>query len=523
MLTRILYRVLAIALFASLVPVTLHADSMMVKMLEGVDSSQGKEGQQYAALVAKDANISGVLVPKDTQAVVLLTKGVGNSEWTLQLAAIILNGKIMLVRGNSPAVIPMGAADLLTMRKRTVSTPTRIAVGAGLTVRFSVPGPLTPAPPNTTMQPVPAGSAPSTAAPAPGAVSAVAAAVSPTPPALPGPRMDPSTKFGEPDAVFDQIEFEVKLKGCAKQTTASVTCDFTVTNKGPDRVVGVNSGFGVVDEKGQVVPPTAFEFAGGSRNWTQTVSGVTAKAHATYNGVDPDVNVLARVPFQLATGPGDANEPHGAFTVEFHNVRLGGGSAPAKMQTAALDSGMVSELAGWRFTLAGCYTAAPRDKDRQVVECYTKIENLKADDGIDLNGGSLTDSEGNEVGANWYKHTVSGGADECSGWVGGASDFAHVHLLQPDHVGCPFPNSMCWDQLVSKPKPNAVQNANPQYVYVVFSDVGAGITKLAQLRVMFNMDNREGPGRGPVQATFRNVPILKPPASMLLKPDPPRR
>ena len=73
MLTRILYRVLAIALFASLVPVTLHADSMMVKMLEGVDSSQGKEGQQYAALVAKDANISGVLVPKDTQAVVLLT------------------------------------------------------------------------------------------------------------------------------------------------------------------------------------------------------------------------------------------------------------------------------------------------------------------------------------------------------------------------------------------------------------------------------------------------------------------
>jgi hypothetical protein len=71
---------------------------MLVRMLEGVDSAQGKEGQQYAALVARDAIIGGVLVPKDTQAVVVLMKGAGNSAWTLELAAVILNGKVMLMR-----------------------------------------------------------------------------------------------------------------------------------------------------------------------------------------------------------------------------------------------------------------------------------------------------------------------------------------------------------------------------------------------------------------------------------------
>jgi hypothetical protein len=297
-------------------------------MLEGVDSAQGHEGQQYAALVARDADISGVVVPKDSQAVVLLMKGTGNSAWTLQLAAVILTGKIMLVHGNSPAVVPITAADFLTIRKKAISTPERIAVAAGLTVRFGVPGPLTPALPGVTMSPVPApGGAPAAAPPVnarPAASSVVAA------PALPGPRMDPSTKFGEADAVFDQIDYEVKLKGYAKQTTASVTCDFTVTNKGPDRTVGVGGGFGVVDEKGQVIPRTTFEFAGGSRNWTPTVSGVTAKAHFIYGGVDPDVNVLARVPIQIATTLGEANEPRGVLSAEFPQCAAGRRSGTGK-------------------------------------------------------------------------------------------------------------------------------------------------------------------------------------------------
>ncbi len=105
----------------------------------------------------------------------------------------------------------------------------------------------------------------------------------------------------------------------------------------------------------------------------------------------------------------------------------------------------------------------------------------------------LTDQDGNNVGANWYKHTLSGFADECSGWLGGAADFAHVHLLETRAVD---------NALISKPGPKAIQNANLQYVYVVFSDVGVGITKIAQLRVYFNM--------GQARATFRNVPILKP-------------
>jgi len=104
--TRILHRVFAIILFTSFVSVTLKADSVLVKMQEGIDSAQGHEGQQYAALVARDANISGVVVPKDSQAVVLLMKGTGNSAWTLQLAAVIINGKIFLVHGDSPAVVP---------------------------------------------------------------------------------------------------------------------------------------------------------------------------------------------------------------------------------------------------------------------------------------------------------------------------------------------------------------------------------------------------------------------------------
>ncbi len=155
---------------------------MMVKMLDGVDSANGQEGQQYQAIVAKDATISGVLVPKGTRAVVLLMKGVGNNAWTLQLAAVVLDKKIMLVHGNSPMVVPMGVSDALTMGKRTVSTPTRIAVGAGLTVRFSVPGPLTPAPADVNMSSAPApaqpqpqgpGAGPATDGGAPGATMPV--------------------------------------------------------------------------------------------------------------------------------------------------------------------------------------------------------------------------------------------------------------------------------------------------------------------------------------------------------------
>jgi hypothetical protein len=145
MLTKSLHCVLAI-IFCSFIPVTLKADDggMMVKMLEGLDSAHGQEGQQYQAVVARDATISGVLVPKGTQAVVVLVRGVGKNAWTLQLAAVVLNGKILLAHGNSPAVVPMSPTDFLTMGKKTVSTPDRIAVAAGLTVRFSIPGPLTP-------------------------------------------------------------------------------------------------------------------------------------------------------------------------------------------------------------------------------------------------------------------------------------------------------------------------------------------------------------------------------------------
>lgn len=144
-LTKVVHRVLAIVLFVSFMAVTLKADDgMWVKMLDGIDSAHGQEGQQYQAIVSRDANISGVVVPKGTQAVVVLVRGVGRNAWTLQLGAVVLNGKVMLAHGNSPAVVPGGAADLLTMKSRTVSTPDRIAVGAGLTVRFSIPGPLTP-------------------------------------------------------------------------------------------------------------------------------------------------------------------------------------------------------------------------------------------------------------------------------------------------------------------------------------------------------------------------------------------
>jgi hypothetical protein len=146
MLNKSLLRLLAVVLFAFSSAVTVEADDsgIMVKMLEGIDSAHGQEGQQYQAIVARDATISGVLVPKGTQAVVVLVRGVGKSAWTLQLGAVVLNGKVMLAHGNSPAVVPMSPGDFLNMKSKTVSTPDRIAVGAGLTVRFSIPGPLTP-------------------------------------------------------------------------------------------------------------------------------------------------------------------------------------------------------------------------------------------------------------------------------------------------------------------------------------------------------------------------------------------
>jgi hypothetical protein len=87
MLTKIVHRVLAIVFLMSLVSATAAAYSgaLMVKMLDGVDSANGHEGQQYQAVVAKDSTIGGVLVPKGTQAFVLLIRGVAGSDWMLQL------------------------------------------------------------------------------------------------------------------------------------------------------------------------------------------------------------------------------------------------------------------------------------------------------------------------------------------------------------------------------------------------------------------------------------------------------
>lgn len=500
--TGVLILVLGLISLATPQAAAQDSGSITVKLLDAVDSAQGSVNQQYKAVVARPTTLGGRPIPKDAPAIVALAQGTGGDAWTLYLVAVSINGQMMQVFGNKPMVVPVSATDFFTMSKKTISTPSRIAIASGENVRFVLGN---PAPSGVYAQP-----AGSTGSPA---VAQTQSQPTPAAPQMPvasaakllGPAFEPGTIVGEAGDTLHANKFDVRLVGCARQGTASTTCDFVVVNTGDDRSVGIGPGhlFGLVDSKGQVVAFTSREYAGGSRNWSNTLSGLPTKGHFIYNGLDPDVTSLARVEVQLNT-----LNPNSSAQFEWRNVPLGGDTI-AVATTPKVPNDLVYTEDGWRFTVMRC-SPMPRDGDpaHKVVECFFKLENLKGDRDIVFDGASLTDPEGRQVDTSWYKAINNAS----NGFIGDANDYART-------VTVPEMNSAHWlqDKTYNAPKISA---AVPRYIFAVFSDVDARVDHFVQLRYNIRTSHTDAAGYGRITAIFRNIPLTPMPRPGKTAPSP---
>jgi hypothetical protein len=468
------------------------SNALTVKLIDPIDSAQGQAGQRYHAAVAKDTAIGSVFVAKGADATITLVPGTGGNRWTLNLIEVTVSGKVAGVFGQNPTVVPTSAGDFLTMSRKAVSTKDRLAVAAGENIRFL----LGPAPAQTGAASTAAGTAPqrpSSASPVP-----VAAAVQDPSTALrsqkvPGPTPGQYAHIGRfGDVLSDKdANIEVRLDHCDRQATASSSCDVSVMNLGkPIALSPAIGGFAIFDDKGQGVGLRETKCCGG-RNFGTYLAGNVTHAHFTYDGLDPDITSLARVSIKFFfTGSGRYTE------YEFRDVPLGQVAKAAFTPTPLAPATSVVEEQGWRFSVVRCSPlAVATDHDGQGVQCFFKLENLKADRGVDLHSPSFVDSEGRTYDASWYYGSYS------FGFIGDSATYARtsaVPYLNPNVLGY----GLAADGVgKSGPEPD-IKYGEPRYLWATFAGVPKDVKHIVQLDL--------GIAWGPntfLQGTFRDIDL----------------
>jgi hypothetical protein len=462
-----------------------------VQLLEPIDSAQGQEGQRYRATIAKETTIAGMTLAKGSPATVALVAGTGGSRWTLKLIEITMNNKLFRVNGQNPAVVPTSARDFLTMSRKTVTTRDRIAVAAGENIRFV----LGAAQPQTPAQ-APAGVASSPAAqrssvPSTTAVQDPSAALRSQ--KVPGPPPGQYAHIGRfGDVLSDKdANIEVRLDHCDRQATASSSCDVSVMNLGKPIVLSpAIGGFAIFDSKGQGIGLRESKCCGG-RNFGTYLAGNVTHAHYTYDGLDPDVKSLARVSIKFFfTGSGRYTE------YEFRDVPLGQVAKAAFTPTPLAPATSVVEEQGWRFSVVRCSPlAVATDHDGQGVQCFFKLENLKADRGVDLHGPSFVDSEGRTYDASWYYGPYS------FGFIGDSATYARtsaVPYLNRDVLGY----GLAAEEGGKSGREPDIKYGEPRYLWATFAGVPKDVKHIVQLDL--------GIAWGPntfLQGTFRDIDL----------------
>jgi hypothetical protein len=213
------------------------------------------------------------------------------------------------------------------------------------------------------------------------------------------------------------------------------------------------------------------------------LAGVVTHAHYSYDGLDPDVKSLARVSIKFFfTGSGRYSE------FEFRDVPLGQVAQATFTPTPLDPATSVVEEQGWQFSLVRCSPiAVEKDHDGQGVQCFFKLENLKADRGVDLHGPSFVDPEGRTFDSSWYygPYTV--------GYLGNAVTYAHTAAV-------PYLNPNPVYGLNQKLPPPGIKFGEPLYIWAVFAGVPKDVKHIVQLDY--------GVSWGPntwLQGTFRNI------------------
>lgn len=531
------YRSIALALSAAVfqgVGMAQPAPTITVKLLEGVDSALGSAGKEYRAAVSVPLRLGNTAIPVGTPAIVTLAAGTGGPAWTLHLTAMTLDGKTYRILGQNPQVVPVSVTDALLIHKGATSTATRIAVAAGLSVRF------------TLAQLAPAANKP---AAAPEAVSEAAGRAAPTAGGGPGMPAIPTrgnlapeagVQVGDPAAVFESQGFRVRLVGCGKEGGASVTCDFQVTNIGEDgrRVSpGAGHGYGAIDSKGQPIAMRSASLANSGSPWVDAAAGVTMAARITMAGVDPDVNSLFRVPFSLRLFPASFSY------FEWRNVSLNGPgmtSAPvqgAPVQAAASSGagGATVEVEGYRLTALRCNSIAGTtrklndtvyvggmdyvgnlhlDPTHPLIECFFRIENTRANRNVLLDGAAMIGNDGNTYDgrSKMYAQPLSR-----LGWIGEEADYQKAKTVpysKPNNEQAVSyavaPPGAGWGFHVKYGQDGPpLQAGTPEYFWGVFVGPDRNMTAAAQIRLGLRTSRANGgAGYYQIAAVFRDIPIV---------------
>jgi hypothetical protein len=466
--------------------------TLTVKLLEPIDSAQGTAGQRFHAVMAKDSAVGSITLVKGSPATVTLVPGSGGSRWTLNLIEVTVNGKLAGVFGQNPAVVPTSAGDFFTMSKKTITTPDRIAVAAGENIRFVLgppPHPGSPPAAASANQPAPPPGASPAASTAAGQDASAAYAKQP----VPGPKPGENVHIGPFGSVlYDKdANIEVRLDHCDRQATASSTCDVSVMNRGKPIVLSpAIGGFAIFDSKGQGIGLQDGQAkCCGDRNFGTYLPGVVTHAHYKYDGLDPDVQSLARVSVKFFfTGSGRSSE------FEFRNVPLGQVAQKEFTPTPLEPPVKVVEDGGWRMSFERCSPfTRPKAPDYEVVECFFKIENLKADRGIDLQRTNFVDPEGRTFDPNWNPDANPNAFDSPSiGFIGDAATYARTSTV-------PLQGPVLDHKIYNQPP---IKYGEPRYVFAVYSVVPKDVKHIVQLDYSFSW----GPNTW-FQGTFRDIDI----------------
>lgn len=521
--------------------------TLTVKMVDAVDSDHGTEGQQFRATVIRPLQMGSTVIPVGSPAMVVLARGTGGSAWTLKLVSMTVGGQTYKIVGQNPQVVPVSVTDVVMISKGAVSTPRRIAVAAGLSVRFTL-NPLPPANPAQNAPP------PSTN---PGAAQAPAPARETVPPpqTAPAPEMsntpaiptrgnlapEPGVRIGDPSSVLEDQGFRVRLVGCSKQGGDSVTCDYRVTNLGEDgrRIsLGAGDGYGAVDAKGQTITLRVASLANSASPWVEAANGIAMPARIVLSGVDPDVNGLFRVPLSIRVFPAEM------VYFEWRNVSLQGAPASAPLSRTAstppppppgtsATTGAEVSVEDYNFSALRCNSLSSTipglndsiypssmdysgflhlDPTHPLIECFFRVENLKASREIILDSISLIGNDGNTYDS---KSRLYSKPWSHLGWIGNEGDYRKSATI-PYCTG----NGQVCSQAVAPPekfmtlstkypRTPSIKPGAPEYFWAAFVGPDTKVTEASQIRLAMRTSRSNGAaGYHQISATFRNVPIV---------------
>jgi hypothetical protein len=461
-----------------------QSTAVTVLLLEPIDSANGAAGQRYRAAIVSDTTIAGIPLIKGASATVTLVPGTGGFRWNLNLIEISVRGKMAGVLGQSPTIVPATAGVSKTMQNAAVIGRDRIYVAAGQSIRFVL------GPANGSSTP-PSGAAsakpPALAAQAPAAGAGARPDRSAQYRAMPvaGPKSAPDALIGPAGAVLSspRVKYEVRLDHCDRKATASTSCDFTYLNFGEEKEIRVGTGaFVAVDSKGQTIGMKKQLLAGGTTR-SVAVPGLPGHVHFDYDGLDPDVTSLARVNLKIYEPPWNS-----WAEFEFRNVPL---NAPPA-QLAAFTSvprpaaNTTEEHEGWRISVVRCSTTTRSiDPDTQVIECFFKVENEKADRTLNLGEALFVDEDGREHFSTWFPSGSKMGANATSGlgYIGTEARYSRTALVPTKNT--PVNGVQLVTEVDGTIYPT-IKNGEPRYAYAIFSGIPKEIKRIPHLRYTFN-------------------------------------